>query len=238
MLFEAPHDTYATPRVHFGTRIVFDTAGNLYFSIGDRGTGIHAQDLSRPNGKIHRIRTDGSIPKDNPFRRNREALPSIYSLGHRNPQGLAIDPATGQLWTSDHGPMGGDELNIVKAGANYGWPVITYGKNYNGSVITELTRKEGMEQPVFYWRPSTAVCAIDFCRGDLFPKWENKLLVGALKYQDLRLLDIVDGRVLHEEIILKGAGRVRDVVCGPDGAVYVVLNDPGTLLRLTPRSEK
>jgi glucose/arabinose dehydrogenase len=233
-LFEAPHDTYRTARVHFGTRIVFDTEGNLYFSIGDRGMGAHAQDLSRPNGKIHRIRRDGSIPDDNPFRQTHGAMPSIFSYGHRNPQGLSIHPVTGSLWASEHGPLGGDELNLITAGANYGWPVITYGKNYNGSTISEAVRKEGMEQPAWYWRPSTAVCGIDFYNGNLFPKWTGKLLVGALKYEDVRVLDIEKDRVMHEELILKNAGRVRDVVCGPDGAIYIVLNQPGTILRLTP----
>jgi glucose/arabinose dehydrogenase len=234
VLFEAPHETYATTRVHFGTRLVFDEADNLYFSIGDRGTGAHAQDLSKPNGKIHRIRKDGSIPKDNPFRRKQGAMPTIFSFGHRNPQGISIHPTTGGLWAAEHGPLGGDELNLVQAGRNYGWPIITYGKNYNGSVITKHTHQLGMEQPALYWRPSTAVCGIDFYQGDLFQKWNDKLLVGALKFEDVRLLDIEGSRVMHEEVILKDEGRVRDVVCGPDGAIYVVLNDPGTILRLTP----
>jgi aldose sugar dehydrogenase len=234
-LSEAPHDTYRTTRHHYGTRIVFDKKKYLYFSIGDRGTGAHAQDLSKPNGKIHRIRRDGSIPKDNPFRRKRNAMPTIFSYGNRNPQGLAFHPETGHLWSSEHGPLGGDEINLVFPGANYGWPIITYGRNYNGSIITDLVRKEGMQQPVWYWNPSTAVCGIDFYSGDLFPKWSNKLLVGALKYEDVRVLDIEKDRVMHEETILKNAGRVRDVVCGPDGAVYIVLNDPGTILRLAPK---
>ncbi len=238
VLFEAPHETYRTTRHHFGTRIIFDAEGNLYFSIGDRGTGAHAQDLSKPNGKIHRIRRDGSIPRSNPFRRNKTAMRSIFSYGHRNPQGLAFHPETGLLWVAEHGPLGGDELNLVLSGANYGWPIITYGKNYNGTPITEFVRKEGLQQPAFYWTPSTAVCGIDFYHGELFPKWNNKLLVGALKYEDLRLLNIEKNRVMHEEIILQNSGRVRDVVCGPDGAIYVVLNNPGTILRLSPAKNK
>ncbi|MCF7863329.1 MAG: PQQ-dependent sugar dehydrogenase [Kiritimatiellales bacterium] len=237
VVFEAPHDTYRSTRHHYGTRIVFDAKKNLYFSIGERGTAADAQDLSKPNGKIHRIRRDGSIPKDNPFLHIRAAMPSIYSYGHRNPQGIAIHPETGQIWSSEHGPLGGDELNLIRPGLNYGWPIITYGKNYNGTTITDLVRNEGMEQPVWYWRPSTAVSAINFYHGDLFPKWNNKLLVGALKYEDLRVLDIEKDRVMHEEVILKNAGRVRDVACGPDGAIYVVLNDPGTILRLTPKKD-
>jgi glucose/arabinose dehydrogenase len=235
VLFEAPHETYRTTRHHYGTRIVFDDKDNLYFSIGDRGTGAHAQDLSKPNGKVHRIRRNGSIPKDNPFRRTKDALPSIFSYGHRNPQGLSIHPETGQIWASEHGPLGGDELNLIQPGTNYGWPIITYGKNYNGTPITEFVRKADMEQPIWYWKPSTAVCGIDFYQGKLFPKWNNKLLVGALKYEDLRVLDIEKDRVMHEEVILKNAGRVRDVVCGPDDAIYVVLNGPDMVLRLTPK---
>jgi glucose/arabinose dehydrogenase len=236
VVFEAPHDTYQTTRHHYGTRIVFDAEQNLYFSIGDRGTGDHAQDLSKPNGKIHRIRRDGSIPEDNPFRNTPGALPSIFSYGNRNPQGLSFHPDTGLLWSAEHGPLGGDEINLIRPGINYGWPVITYGRNYNGSIITDLVRKEGMQQPIWYWKPSTAVCGINFYHGSLFSKWNNKLLVGALKYEDVRVLDVENDRVMHEEVILKNAGRVRDVVCGPDGAIYVVLNNPGTILRLTPKN--
>jgi glucose/arabinose dehydrogenase len=235
VIFEAEHENYLTTRHHYGTRIVFDQDKNLYFSIGDRGTGAHAQDLSKPNGKIHRIKRDGDIPYDNPYRRTKGAVKSIFAMGNRNPQGLAFHPETDELWEAEHGPLGGDEINLISKGRNYGWPVITYGKNYNGSIITELTHKEGMEQPIWYWNPSTAVCSIDFYSGDLFPKWNNKLLVGSLKYEDVRVLSLEDHRVMHEEIILKNAGRVRDVCTGPDGAIYVVLNDPGTILRLAPK---
>ena len=237
VIFEAPHEAYRTTRHHYGARIVFDSEGNLYFSIGDRGTGAHAQDLSRPNGKIHRIRCDGTIPRSNPFRRDKTAMSSIFSYGHRNPQGLAFHPETGRLWVAEHGPKGGDELNLIAPGSNYGWPVITYGINYNGTPITDIVRKEGMQLPIWYWSPSIAACGIDFYRGDLFPKWNNKLLVGSLKYEDVRVLAIEKGRVMHEEIILKNAGRVRDVVCGPDGAIYVVLNQPSIILRLAPAKE-
>lgn len=236
VLFEAPHEMYRTTRHHYGCRIVFDPWGYLYFSIGERGTGEHAQDFTRPNGKVHRIHKDGRIPESNPFMDEKDAMKSIFSLGNRNIQGMAIHPVTGQLWATEHGPMGGDELNLIEAGKNYGWPVITYGLNYNGTVITELTHKPGLEQPILYWKPSIAVCGLDFYRGDLFKKWKNKLLVGALKYEEVRLLDIEENRVMHQEIILKGQGRVRDVSTGPDGAIYVVLNKPGTVLRLTPKN--
>ena len=162
VLFEAPHDMYRTTRQHYGSRIVFDPQGYLYFSIGDRGAGDQAQDLTRPNGKIHRIHSDGKIPTDNPFVNKAGALKSIYSYGHRNPQGLAVHPETGRVWETEHGPMGGDEVNLISKGKNYGWPEITYGLNYNGTIVTDFVRKEGMEQPVFYWKPSIAACGLDF----------------------------------------------------------------------------
>lgn len=238
VIYEAPHETYRQTRHHYGCRIAFDPEGYLYFSIGDRGASQHAQDLSRPNGKIHRIFPDGRIPQDNPFINQQGALPTIFSYGHRNPQGLATHPETGAVWDSEHGPMGGDELNILIPGTNYGWPEITYGRNYNGTIITEFERKPGMAQPTLFWRPSIAVCGIDFYRGTLFPKWQNRLVVGALAFEEVRLVAIEKDRVMHEEVILKNAGRVRDVETGPDGAIYVVLNNPGTILRLTPIVEE
>jgi glucose/arabinose dehydrogenase len=234
VLYQADPKHYSTKRHHYGSRIVFDQKGFLYFAVGDRGARKQAQDLSRPNGKIHRIHRDGKIPQDNPFVNKENALPTIFTYGNRNPQGLAIHPETDMLWETEHGPMGGDEVNLLKPGINYGWPVITYGLNYNGTIISEHTEKPGMQQPVLYWKPSTATCGLDFYRGDLFKRWKNDLIVGALKYEDVRILSIEDDRVMHEEIILKNYGRVRDVACGPDGAIYVVLNEPGNILRLTP----
>ena len=233
-VFEAPVETYSTTRHHYGSRIVFDPDGFLYFSIGERGAQDQAQDITRPNGKVHRIRPNGDIPADNPFARNPDAIKSIYTYGNRNAQGLAVHPETGQVWETEHGPFGGDELNLIQAGKNYGWPVITYGRNYNGTVITDQTEKEGMEQPILYWKPSIAVCGLDFYHGDLFPKWQNKLMVGALKYEEVKLLQIYEDRVIHEQTILKNLGRVRDVSTGPDGAIYVVLNNPDKVIRLTP----
>ena len=210
VIFEAPHDTYVTTRHHYGCRIVFDPDGYLYFSIGDRGRSSNAQDLTRPNGKIHRIHPDDSIPDDNPFIHIENALPSIYSYGHRNPQGLAIHPVTGRLWITEHGPMGGDELNLITAGVNYGWPEITYGLNYNGTVITDNEFLPDMQQPNWYWKPSIAVCGLDFVRGDLFPKWRNHLLVGALKYEEVQLLTLHEDRVLHFETILKNEVELHE----------------------------
>lgn len=232
VLFEAPHDTYRTTRHHYGSRIVFDGKGHLYFSIGDRGADDHAQEPARPNGKIHRIKLDGSIPKDNPFVNEKGAMPSVFAIGCRNPQGLAVHPYTSELWEAEHGPMGGDEVNVIKAGHNYGWPVITYGRNYNGTVITDTVRKEGLEQPVLYWNPSIAVCGIGFYQGDEFPKWDGHLLVAALKYEEVQLHRVYKDRIQHTETILKNIGRVRDVSAGPDGAIYVVTNSPDRILVL------
>jgi aldose sugar dehydrogenase len=234
LVFEAPAATYRTTRHHYGCRIVFDKDGFLYFSIGDRGIQDQAQDLTLPNGKVHRIMKNGDIPKSNPFVNTPNAIRSIYSYGNRNPQGLAIHPVSNELWATEHGPFGGDELNQIKAGKNYGWPVITYGRNYNGDIITDQTEKAGMEQPNLYWKPSIAVCGLDFYRGNLFPLWQNKLLVGALKYEEVRLLQIHEGKVIHEQTIVKNLGRVRDVQTGPDGAIYIVLNNPDKVIRLTP----
>ena len=238
VLFEAPHDTYRTTRHHYGCRIVFDPWGYLYFAIGDRGAGMQAQDFTRPNGKVHRIHKNGDIPESNPYLYAEEAMGSLYTLGNRNIQGMAVHPVSGEVWATEHGPMGGDELNLIKAGNNYGWETITYGRNYNGTIITELTHLPGMEQPVLYWKPSIAVCGLDFYSGNLFEKWKNKLLVGALRYEEVRLLNIENDRVMHEQTILKGLGRVRDVSTGPDGAIYVVLNQPGKVIRLTPKTSK
>ena len=236
VVFEAPHDTYLTTRHHYGCRIVFDPSGYLFFSIGDRGESEHAQDLSRPNGKMHRINPDGSVPTDNPFIHLDHAIPTIFSFGHRNPQGVAVHPDTGRIWVTEHGPLGGDELNLVAAGHNYGWPVISYGRNYDGTVLTEFKERPGMDQPILFWKPSIAVCGLDFYQGDLFAKWRGKLLAGALKYEEVQLLTIEGDRVMHKEVILKNLGRVRDVAVGPDGAIYVVLNGPDMVVRLTPES--
>ena len=235
VLFAAKPEHYIKARVHFGSRITFDNKGHVFFSIGERGQKDMAQDVTRPNGKIHRLMYDGSIPKDNPFVDRKNAYPSIYSYGNRNPQGLVW--VNGVLWETEHGPKGGDELNIIKAGMNYGWPVISYGRNYNGTELTPYTHMDGMEQPISQWNPSIATCGLDVVRGDLFKDWNGYLLVGALRYKELRLIEVDGDKYVSEQILLKDKGRVRDVTIGPDGAIYVVLNSPGQVLRLTPKEE-
>jgi glucose/arabinose dehydrogenase len=231
-IYKAPVELYRKGPVHFGSRFVFDN-GYLFFSIGERGQKEDAQDLGRPNGKVHRIFDDGRVPEDNPFAGKAGALPTIWSYGHRNPQGLDTDPATGALWDVEHGPRGGDELNLVEKGRNYGWPVITYGMNYDGTPITNLTAKEGMEQPVTYWVPSIAVSSIAFYTGSKFPQWKGHLFLGALAGEELRRLVITDGKVTHQEVLFKGGGRLRDVVDGPDGYIYLTF-DGGRVARLVP----
>lgn len=217
--------------VHFGGRIAFDKQGYLYFTIGERGQRDHAQSIERPNGKVHRIHDDGRIPADNPFVKTPNALPTIWSLGHRNPQGLAFHPVTGQLYDAEHGPRGGDELNRVDKGRNYGWPVITYGMEYNGTAITDITHKEGMEQPLAYWVPSIAPCGMNFYTGKQFPKWQNQLFLAALAGQELRRIELKEGKVVAQEVIFKNLGRIRHVVVGPDGALYVMM--PTRIARLS-----
>lgn len=236
LIYEAPPETYRSTRHHYGNRIVFDRKGYLYFSIGDRGAQDQAQDPMKPNGKIHRIYPDGSIPDDNPFAD--KGLPSLYTLGNRNPQGLSVHPLTDEVWAAEHGPLGGDELNLIRSGINYGWPVITYGSNYDGAPVSMFTRKEGYAQPALYWKPSTAVCGIEFYQGEAFPKWKNKLLVGALKYEEVRLLDIEADRVMHQEVIFKNYGRVRDIGLDPEGNIYLVVNKPDRIIRLTSLGER
>lgn len=223
---------------HFGCKLAFDGKGHLFFGIGDRGQHFDfPQKLDNANGKIHRINDDGTIPRDNPFVNSPGALPSIYSYGHRNPQGTTIHPVTGEIWVTEHGPKGGDEINLVKPGRNYGWPVISYGINYDGTILTAITEKEGMEQPVFYWTPSIAPCGTVFVTGDRFANWRNNMLVGSLRFQYLERVVINGHAVMHREKLLEGIGRVRNVVMSPDGLVYVAIETPGKIVRLIPIAE-
>ena len=231
-IFKADPSLYRVGGQRFGSRLLFDNKGHLFFSIGDRAAPGDEQDLSRPNGKIHRVNLDGSIPKDNPFVHRAGAIPSIWTYGHRNPQGLIFSPVTGEFWESEHGPRGGDELNIIRRGHNYGWPVITYGMNYDGTPITDHLSQPGMDQPVTYWVPSIATGPITFYTGDKTPGWKDNLILGSLAAQELRRIVVSGDSVTHQEILFKGIGRVRDVVNGPDGYLYVVLNQPGRIFRI------
>jgi aldose sugar dehydrogenase len=233
-LFEVPEELMVKGGDRWGCRFLFDKNGFLYFTIGDMGKAMDSQDLSRPTGKVYRIHPDGSIPNSNPFVKVPKALPAIFTIGNRNVQGLAQHPVTGQIWATEHGPRGGDELNILKKGANYGWPVITYGVDYDGKIVSEKDHQEGMEQPVIEWTPSIAVCPAEFSGSPLFPKWKNNLLVGALAYEELQRLTLVKDKVTAREMIFKGFGRVRDIKTSPDGAIYVLLNKPDMILRITP----
>lgn len=238
-LFEAPDSLLVVGGTRWGSRLLFDNEGYLYFTTGDMqqsiAEGNNPQLPSRAEGKIFRIYPDGSIPKDNPYYGKEGTLQGIYAVGTRNVQGLAQHPVTGEIYFTDHGPKGGDEVNRLKNGGNYGWPVITYGVNYNGSPITPLREKEGMEQPITYYDPSIAICAAEFITGNLFPKWKNQLLITALKDQEIRRLVIEGDNLISQEVIMKGMGRVRDVKIGPDGALYVLTNAPDALLRITPK---
>ncbi len=233
-VFDVPERFYGGAGVHFGVRLVFHPDNHLYFGIGDRGVPEQAQDLGRPNGKIHRIHLDGRVPEDNPFVGREDAFPTIWTYGNRNPQGLDLHPATGKIWSTEHGPRGGDELNLIAKGRNYGWPEISYGMNYNGTPFTGRTRAEGMEQPVEHWTPSLAVCGIDFYEGDAFPAWRHDLFITSLRAEELWRYRLKDGAVEEKELIAMGLGRIRDVHSGPDGCLYLVLNGPDHIVRLAP----
>jgi glucose/arabinose dehydrogenase len=223
-------------RHHFGSRLVFDPEGRLYVTMGDRGSQRDlAQDLGAHVGKVVRINSDGSVPPDNPFVGRAGARPEIWSYGHRNVQGAALNPATGELWTHEHGPRGGDEVNVDRAGLNYGWPVITYGREYHGPKIGEGTAKPGMEQPLHYWVPSIGPSGMAFYTADAIPGWKGSVLVGALASMQVARLEFgADNKLKHEERIAIGE-RVRDVRQGPDGAVYLLTDmGPGSrILRLS-----
>lgn len=222
---------------HFGSRIVFDRDGLMYVTLGDRGDMKRAQDLGDHAGKILRLTDSGKPAPGNPFSGNEKARAEIYSLGNRNVQGAALHPTTGVLWASEHGPQGGDELNVIKAGTNYGWPVITYGVNYGiGSKIGEGTAKDGLAQPLKQWTPSPALSGMAFYSGDKFPKWRGDVLLGALRAQSLIRVRLEGESVVEDEVMMSGQlPRVRDVRVGPDGYVYLLSDQAnGALLRLEP----
>jgi glucose/arabinose dehydrogenase len=221
---------------HFGGRIVFDQAGFLYLTLGDRGDKDRAQKLNDHAGSVIRLHDDGRVPEDNPFVKREGALAEKLTLGNRNMQGAAVHPQTGQLWTHEHGPQGGDEVNVMRSGLNYGWPVITYGVNYGlGTKIGVGQAKVGLEQPLHAWVPSIAPSGMAFVSGSHFPQWQGNLLVGALRGQMLVRLTLDGEKVLGEERLLQGRSRLRDVRMGPDGFVYLLTDEAqGALLRLEP----
>ena len=225
---------------HFGGRLVFDRDEHLYITLGDRGEMERAQKLDDHAGSVIRINDDGSVPKDNPFVNKPNAKPEIYTYGNRNVQGAALHPQSGVLWTHEHGPQGGDEINVMRAGVNYGWPVITYGVNYViGTKIGEGTHKAGMAQPIYQWTPSIAPSGMAFYTGDKFPQWRGNLFVGALKLKLLARLELDGERVVKEERLLEDeVGRIRDVRAGPDGYIYVLTDESdGEVLRLEPTKQ-
>jgi glucose/arabinose dehydrogenase len=223
VLFRAPSDLYSSTNAHYGSRFIFDAEGHLFYSLGEKNQIPHAQNPSSALGKIHRVNDDGTVPKDNPFVNRAGFLPTIWSYGHRNPQGLSWDPVSGKLWESEHGPQGGDEINIIEPGRNYGWGVITSG------VQPGITKRaeEGMEQPIVYYTPSIGPSGITFYTGTRYPGWKNNLFVSGLVGQQLRRLETGAGKVTHQEVLFNQYGRVHDVIQGPDGLLYVTLQLPG-----------
>lgn len=222
---------------HFGSRLLFAKDGSLFITLGDRGDKERAQDINDHAGSLIHINKDGSVPEDNPFVNNPNAKPEIYTYGNRNMQGIAMHPETGDVWTVEHGPQGGDELNLMKPGRNYGWPVITYGVNYGtGTKIGEGTEKEGMAQPIHYWVPSIATSSLLFYTGDKFPNWKGNAFVSSLKFGQLARLEMQGNKVVHEERLINGkVGRIREVQQGLDGYIYMVTDESdGRLLRLKP----
>ncbi|HWA20887.1 MAG TPA: PQQ-dependent sugar dehydrogenase [Caulobacterales bacterium] len=236
-IYRAPADLYTTSVIHYGSRFLFDREGHLFWSVGDRGNHDNAQNLGSPLGKIHRVNDDGSAPKDNPFVNTPGAIASIWSYGHRNPEGLTFDPVTGLMWESEHGPTGGDEINVVEKGHNYGWGVISMGLEPG---ITKQ-HQAGMEDPIRFYVPSIGPSGMTFYGGARYPGWKNNLFLSALRGEALMRYEVKGREITHQEAVLTGFGRTRDVLVGPDGYLYVLLqnaqvlaNSPGMVLRLVP----
>ncbi len=237
-IFATSPESYTGTSRSYGGRLVF-VGQHLFFSVGDRWEAAQAQDLNSPLGKIHRIYPDGHIPPDNPFANQPGVLGSIWSYGHRNPQGLAHSIADGSLWATEHGPRGGDELNHIEPGANYGWPLATHGLNYDGTPAAPASHAPGTRQPVKHWTPSIATSPLHFYAGDAFPRWKNNLFLGSLAQQQLWRFETNDGRIVAEELIWEKLGRIRDIRTGPDGKLYLALElpgEPGFIVRLVPET--
>jgi glucose/arabinose dehydrogenase/cytochrome c553 len=226
---------YSKARYHYGGRLEFDDENHIYISVGDRGSSKSVRpNVKTYSGKIHRLNDDGTIPQDNPFIEVEGSVKSVYSYGHRNPQGLVMNPFTKQLWENEHGPRGGDEINIIEKGKNYGWPAITYGLNYDGTVISKQNAAEGMEQPIIYWIPSIAPSGMAFVKGKKYKDWEGSVLSGSLRFNYLNRSVIKDNKIIEEEILLKDVGRLRDVKMGSDGYIYIATESPGYIFKLLP----
>lgn len=232
IIFEA--QPYLPTSIHYGCRLEFDREGYLYFTVGDRSyTFKHPQSLGNPYGKVHRINDDGSIPADNPFVDSAAAVKSIYTFGNRNPQGLAMQPSTGIMWEDEHGPRGGDEVNIIRKGKNYGWPVISYGIDYNGTIITNKTKMEGMEQPEIYWIPSIGPGGMTFVKGKRYKAWKGDLMATSMRFGYLNRC-IMDGtKIIGQEMLVKNMGRMRDIQQAPDGYLYISV-EKGYIFKLVP----
>jgi glucose/arabinose dehydrogenase len=237
-------ENWSTSPTNFGGRMVFGRDGHLYLTVGERQEQERAQNGMLHGGKVLRLRDDGTAPADNPFVGKAGFLPEIYSLGHRSPQGLAVHPETGEIWENEHGPLGGDEINIVLPGRNYGWPLVTYGKDYDGTVITPLTSQPDLEPPFMYWVPSIAISGLTFYTGDRFPEWKGNAFVGSMMAGRIRWtghvqrLTFENGlSIQREPVIAELRQRIRDVRAGPDGLIYVLTDqNPGVVLRIEPVS--
>ena len=228
-------DAWGRRGQHFGSRIVFDRGGLVYISVGERNERARAQRLGDHAGTVLRLHDDGRVPRDNPFVGRRDARPEIYSYGHRNAQGMALHPETGELWLNEHGARGGDEINVVRSGRNYGWPAITHGVDYSGARITADTARPGMEQPLLHWTPSIAPSGMAFYTADRFPRWRGHVFNGALAGQHLRRVVFDGERPVHQESLLRGRARIRTVKVGPDGYIYLLTDERnGAVLRLEP----
>ncbi|HEY9154931.1 MAG TPA: PQQ-dependent sugar dehydrogenase, partial [Opitutaceae bacterium] len=236
-IWAADQKFYYSGDDHYGCRLLF-VQGKLFFTIGDRGNRNTPQDLSNPCGKIHRVNPNGTVPSDNPFVGRKDADPTVWSYGHRNPQGLAVDQQTGELWEVEHGPKGGDELNHIRKGGNYGWPLVTYGRNEDGTKISDVTNgAPGMLDPIAQWTPSLAPGVLYYSNSDRYPGWKNQFLVGFLHGQQLHRVEVKGDTLIDEEAFLNTIGRVRDIETGPDGLIYIAVehwDQPGSIWRLVP----
>jgi glucose/arabinose dehydrogenase len=227
---------YTKAFYHYGGRLAFDRNGYMYVSVGDRGgKDDYPQFLDKGAGKIHRIKDDGSIPADNPFINTKDAMASVWSYGHRNPQGLAIHPQTGELWETEHGPRGGDEVNLIQKGKNFGWPVVSYGTEYDGGSFTSITRRDDIINPLDYWVPSIAPCGLTFVTSDLYPAWKGDLLAGSLRFRYLDRCDLEGSKLIKHEQLLPQIGRMRCITTDNEGYIYVAVEEPGMIFRLMPQ---